>query len=269
MTLKANAPARALSLVLFVLPATGFWAQAMAAAPEKVTAVIGEQTRTEQAAASSQQRINQLDDEAQKLLSQYRQVTAETQSIKAYNLQLAAQVKSQTEEMESIQKQLGEIETTAREVLPMMQKMVNTLEQFVALDLPFLPEERKNRIATLKDMMTRADVSISEKYRRITEAYSVEMEYGRTLEAYEGKLGEGDAAKTVEFLRAGRVALMYQTLDGDETGYWDADKKAWTEDGDYREAVKSGLKVAKKQGAPDLLRVPVHAPQAAKAGAKS
>ena len=87
-------------------------------------------------------------------------------------------------------RQLGEIETTSREVLPMMQKMVATLDQFVKLDVPFLPEERTNRIAALKDMMTRADVSVSEKYRRIVEAYQIEIEYGRTIEAYQGKVGD-------------------------------------------------------------------------------
>lgn len=262
MTHKALPPAR---VWLFALAATAFAAQAPAAPqPEKVSAVVAEQAKTEQAAAASQKRINQLDDETTKLVGLYRQVTAETDSIRAYNQQLVQQVKSQLDEMDSMQKQLAEIERTSREVLPMMQRMVDTFEQFVKLDLPFLPDERANRVAVLRDMMTRADVTISEKYRRITEAYSVEMEYGRTIEAYEGKLGQGDQAKTVEFLRVGRIALLYQTLDGKETGYWDVDKKNWVVDNDYGDAVQAGLRVAKKQGAPDLMIVPVHAPVEAK-----
>ena len=94
--------------------------------------------------------------------------------------------------MTTMTRQLGEIETTSREALPMMQKMVATLDEFVKLDMPFLPEERTNRIAALKDMMTRADVSVSEKYRRIVEAYQIEIEYGRTIEAYQGKVGRQD-----------------------------------------------------------------------------
>ena len=79
--------------------------------------------------------------------------------------------------------------------------------------------------------MDRADVTISEKYRRIVEAYQVEMDYGRTIEAYEGELAsEGGDPRTVQFLRVGRVTLLYQTLDGRETGYWDADRKAWVVD---------------------------------------
>jgi hypothetical protein len=263
MTHKALTPAWALLLALLT-PAIVFVAQAAPPNPDKVNTVVGEQGQIDKAAAASQQRINQLDDQAQSLVGQYRQVVAESESIKAYNQQLAMQVKSQLDEMDSMQKQLAEIERTSREVLPMMQKMVDTLEQFVALDVPFLLEERRNRVATLKEMMTRADVTISEKYRRITEAYSIEMEYGRTIEAYDGKLGEGDAAKTVEFLRAGRIALMYQTLDGKETGYWDADAKKWVDDDDYSDAVKAGLRVAKKLGAPDLMVVPVHAPMEGK-----
>ena len=226
----------------------------------KVNSAISEQTKTEQAAQASQKRVTQLDEEATGMLGDYRQAIVESQSLKTYTEQLAAQVKSQDDEIKTMSTQIAEIETTSREVLPMMTKMLDTLDQFVKLDIPFLPEERANRIATLKDMMTRADVSLSEKYRRIVEAYQVEMEYGRTLESYEGKVGE----KTVQFLRTGRVALLYQTLDGKETGYWDVDSKSWKVDNSYNEAILAGLKVAKKQAAPDFIRVPVPAAKESK-----
>jgi hypothetical protein len=224
---------------------------------DKVNTVIGEQVKTEQAAQASQKRITQLDEEATGMLAEYRQATAEAAGLKAYNDQLATQVKSQQDELTTMTRQLGEIETTSREALPMMQKMVATLAQFVKLDTPFLPEERSNRIAQLQDMMTRADVSVSEKYRRIVEAYQIEIEYGRTIETYQGKVAD----KTVDFLRAGRVSLLYQSLDGGETGYWDADAKNWTRDDDYSDAITAGLKVARKQAAPDFIRLPVHAPK--------
>jgi Protein of unknown function (DUF3450) len=223
----------------------------------KVNTVISEQVKTEEAARASQKRVEQLDEETTKMLGDYRQMLAEATSLKSYNEQLAAQVKSQDEQVAEMTQQLGQIETTSREVLPMMDKMLATLDQFVKLDMPFLMEERGNRVAQLKDMMTRADVSTSEKYRRIVEAYQIEMEYGRTLEAYQGKVGD----KTVDFLRAGRVSLMYQTLDGKETGYWDANAKTWKQDSDYQEAIKAGLKVAKKQSAPDFVTVAVRAPK--------
>jgi hypothetical protein len=233
---------------------------AAGASAQSVDAVLAQQAGADQAATAAQREVDKLSDEAQEMADRYRQALTDAESLTKYNEHLAVQVKSQADEVASLRRQLTEVETTDREIQPLMQRMVETLEQFVSLDVPFLIEERKARVETLKQMMARADITISEKYRRILEAYQIEMEYGRTLEAWEGKLGEGDGAKTVEFVRLGRVSLMYQTLDGDETGYWDAQQNQWVVDGDYRQAVREALRVAKKKGAPDLLRVPVPAP---------
>lgn len=248
-----------LAVAGFAMLAAG-WVAQTAANPQLVNAATAEQMAAEKAAAASQGKINNLDDEKQTMLGDYRATLRETESLRRYNEQLELQLKSQEEEMVSIGKQIGEIERTNREIYPLMQRMVETLEQFVSLDLPFLAGERTTRIATLKEIMNRADVSTAEKYRRILEAYSVEMEYGRTIEAYQGKIGSGEATRTVDFLRVGRVALLYQTLDGRETGFWDATAKAWQEDDDYEDHVRKGLKIARKQVAPNLLVVPVPAP---------
>jgi hypothetical protein len=186
---------------------------------------------------------------------------ADVDSLDRYNNQLQEQVRSQEEEIASIERQLNDIDTTNREVQPLMQQMVDTLARFVQLDVPFLLEERTARVQELKDIMPRADITISEKYRLILEAYQIELEYGRTLEAYEGRLGTGADARTVEFARLGRVSLMYRTLDGTETGYWDVNQMNWVVDESYREAVEEAIRVAKRDGAPDLLTVPVPAPQ--------
>jgi rubrerythrin len=259
-----NSIQRAVMAVASALAVVVAWTAYAQGSPQTVTTTVNEQGAANKAAAASQTRVNQLDDETQTMLQDYRDTLRETESLRRYNEQLEVQIKSQEEEMVSMQQQIADIERTNREIYPLMQRMTDTMAQFVALDVPFLMEERNKRIATLRDTLTRADVSTAEKYRRILEAYTVEMEYGRTLEAYEGKIGEGDTARTVNFLRIGRTALLYQTLDGDETGYWDVDQKAWVEDSDYEEHVKDGLKVARKSSAPDLLIAPVRAAEVAK-----
>lgn len=246
-----------------------------AASPvEKLDAVTKEKAEADRSAQASQQRINAVDDETQKLLSEYRRAVADTESYVAYAAQLARQIESQNEELAEIERQLGEIETTSRSITPLQQKMLETLKQFVQLDVPFLLEERTARIATLEEMMKRADVSISEKYRRIVEAYQVEMDYGRTLEAYEANFGGGgNESRTARFLRIGRVSLLYQTLDGHETGYWDAQARRWVVDNSYAHSFKEGVAVASKTSAPEMMLAPVPAPVEAQsstpAGAKS
>jgi FtsZ-binding cell division protein ZapB len=220
---------------------------------------IDTQVNTDIAAQKSQEKIDNLSDETTDMLAEYRDVLRQTQSLKSYNDQLQSLVNSQQEEMASISEQLNNIETTQHDIVPLMLKMIDVLQQFVSLDVPFLKQERQTRLEALTAMMGRADVSLAEKYRRIMEAYQVETEYGRTIEAYQADLEDGETKKTVDFLRIGRVSLYYLTLDGKEAGMWDNDKKQWvTLSDDYIQAITDGLKVAKKQLPPDLMVLPVN-----------
>lgn len=235
---------------LLLLPATSF--------AEALEHAIETQVQTDTAAQRSQQQIDELDDEARELLMEYRQVLQQTQSLKSYNDQLDKLVASQQQEKLSIEQQLNNIETTQRDITPLMLRMIEVMEQFVALDIPFLPDERSQRLAQLEALMERADINLSEKYRRILEAYQVETEYGRTIEAYQGELKTDDATRTVNFLRIGRVNLYYQTLDERESGVWDQQTQAWhTLPRSDNKAITQGLKVALKQLPPDLLILPV------------
>lgn len=216
---------------------------------------ITTQVNAEQAAKQSQQKIDGLSDQTDQMLAEYRNVLRQTESLRIYNSQLEKLVASQQTELTSISEQLTNIETTQREIVPLMLTMIEVIEQFVALDVPFLPEERQQRIEALKVLMERADVSLAEKYRRILEAYQVETEYGRTIEAYQGELALAGEQRTVDFLRIGRVSLYYLSLDGMEAGVWD---DGWQSlDESYVPAIEKGLKVARKQLPPDLLVLPV------------
>lgn len=221
---------------------------------------IETQVETDKAAQQSQQNVESLADQTSEMLFEYRDILRQTESLSAYNDQLDKLVNSQQQELESITLQLENIETTQRDIVPLMLNMVTVIEQFVELDLPFLPVERSTRLVELNSMMGRADVTISEKYRRILEAYQVETEYGRTIEAYQGELVLADSTRTVDFLRIGRVNLYYLTLDSQEVGMWNANEKEWIRlDDSYRQPVNHGLDVARKQLPPDLLTLPVNA----------
>lgn len=136
--------------------------------------------------------------------------------------------------------------------------MIEGLSQFVALDVPFLAEERANRILDLQNMMDRADVSSSEKFRRVMEAYQVEMDYGKSIEAYPGLKKVDGQERSVEFLRIGRTSLVYQTRDGSYQGVWNKQTRQWEElDASYKNQISKGLQIAKKQLPPSLLMVPV------------
>lgn len=230
------------------------------AGAQQLQEALTQQVQVDKEAAAKQNELNQIRERTQDAAGRYQQATADAESLERFNRQLDEQVSKQNEEVASIEKQLLDIETTTREVQPLMLRMVDTLSDFIKLDVPFLLDERTARVERLKTLMDRADVTISEKYRLILEAYQIELNYGSTFDAYEGRLGTGPDARTVEFARLGRVSLMYRTLDGSETGYWDAQKKDWVSDPSYGDAVEEAIDVA-GGGTPDLLTVPVPPPQ--------
>jgi hypothetical protein len=254
--------ALALGLALAAGPVSAGEPAAVAPPSGPVAEVVDEAEAGNRAAAEAQALIEKLSDDTDALAAEYRKALQEKQSLAVYNKQLADMLVAQDKEIASLDRQIGEVDVVQREVTPLMLRMIETLGEFVRLDVPFLPEERANRVAGLREMMGRADVALSEKYRRLMEAYQVENEYGRTIEAYRGAL-EADADKrTVDFLRVGRVALLYQTLDGNETGFWNRQTGQWEAlPADYRSPVKQGLQIARKQIAPDLVRIPVPAPE--------
>ena len=231
-------------------------------AEDALGSVLAETIETNQAARLSQKKVDSLDDETREMFEQYRAVLRENESLRIYNDQLQRMTDAQQEEMVSLDRQIAEIASTHRDIVPLMLRMVDALDNFVALDLPFLPEERGRRLQNLRELMDRSDVSVSEKYRRILEAYQIENDYGRTIEGYRAELASGDVTRTVDFLRLGRVGLYYQSLDGREVGHWDRSAGAWRHlDADYRQSIRDGLRIARKQSAPDLLTLPVKAPE--------
>jgi len=212
--------------------------------------------------AAVQQRVDAISDKTDELLAKYRTALKQIDSITVYNSQMRELIASQEIELASIQSQLDRVEIVGRNVMPLMSKMVDAYESLVGLDLPFLLDERKERIVNLRKLMKRADVTGAEKYRQIMEAYQIENEYGRTIEAYRSTLDLGGREVTVDFLRFGRIALVYQTPDGTESGVWNQEKKAWESlDSRYRSAIRDGLRIARKKASPDLIRLPLPAPE--------
>ena len=139
-----------------------------------------------------------------------------------------------------------------------MIQMTQALDEIVGADVPFLREERLERIENLRFLIDRADVTAGEKFRRIMEAYLIEVDYGKTIEAYRGDLLRNNVVRTVDFLRIGRIGLFYQTLDGSESGRWDPEKTGWeTLSSNSRREIQLGLRIARKQAPPELLTLPI------------
>lgn len=233
---------------------------AMAQSLEKV---LNAQERRIRLAQESQERVDNTVKQTRSLEDQFKAVLKEIEGLEVYNTLLQRQVDNQVLQLTDLEESLQQVEVINRQIVPIMTKMIEGLEQFVDLDVPFLLEERSNRIAGLWELMERQDVTVAEKFRKVTEAFQIENDYGRTIEAYKGTLDLDGATRQVDFLRIGRIALVYQTEDGKISGVWDDEGGQWQSLGnEYKNQIKFGLQIARKQVAPDLVLMPVDAPEA-------
>lgn len=247
-----------MKLVNTLLMAGALLANVAVAQEDALKPVVDEAAKINESAAKSQEKIDSITDQIDNKLQAFKTLNKEIEGLEVYNNQLRKQIANQEQEMADLNAAIDEVSVIERQITPLMIRMIDGLAQFVELDVPFLPEERSNRIADLKSMMDRADVAASEKFRRVMEAYQIEMDYGRTLEAYSGIHMIDGQERDVDFLRLGRTTLVYQTRDASRQGVWNKQTRQWEElDSSYRTQLTKGLRMAKKQLAPDLLMLPV------------
>ena len=207
----------------------------------------------------TQEQIVKLDEQTRVLLADYQSTSKEYDSLKLYNDQVQKIINSQIEEIENILIKIDELDQTNQRIVPFMLRMIDGLENFIQLDIPFLMDERTDRLNNLKVTMDRGDVSTSEKFRLIVEAYKTELEYGRTIEAYRDNIIIDDVETSADFLRVGRIALTYLTVDGSKGGYWDTNTQTWEKaSSSIKRSPEDALKVASKQAPPALIKIPVY-----------
>ncbi len=215
-------------------------------------------------AQKSQARINKLQDDTADLIDKFKQVSKTIEGLRIYNAQLEKQLESQRTIMGKLEESISQITVIQRQMQPLVLEMLEGIEQFVELDAPYRKEQRLERIAKLREIMTDADVTIAEKFRQVLEIYSIESEYSRKIDSYEDTLNIGGEELRVDVLAIGRIALMYQTMDGSRTGAWDRAANQWVDldAGDYKKPVRDAIRIAQKKAQNDIMLLPISAPEA-------
>jgi hypothetical protein len=213
-------------------------------------------------AQQSQERINNIVEGTRSLEDQYRAINKEIDGLKVYNRLMRAQVEGQTATLDDIALSMDRVDVINRQIFPLMERMIDGLDQSVQLDVPFLMAERTKRIADLKAIMERSDVTVAEKFRKVMEAYQIENDYGTSSEFYEESLTIDGATRSFNMLRIGRIGLYFQSDDTSITGRWNNEIRDWEIDNSARNEVRKGLRMARQLIAPELIVIPVPSAEA-------
>ena len=205
--------------------------------------------------AVSQEKIDSTEKQTDKIVNEYKVVAKQVEGLKLYNEQKRIQIAAQLELMDKLDEQLVQVVVMQRQIPPLAQRMLESLESFISLDTPFRIEERQNRIDLVRSSLAKPKVTASEQVRQVLEAYNIEAEYGRKIDTYESTLEDGTV---VNILVIGRIGMFYQTKDEQSSGRWNNTTGTWDElPGSYRKPIRDGIRMAKKLAPTDMLMMPV------------
>ena len=205
--------------------------------------------------AQSQNKIDLTERQTDKIVNEWKAVSKQVEGLKLYNEQKRIQIQAQLDLMDKLDEQLVQVVVMQRQIPPLAQRMLESLETFINLDTPFRIEERTNRIDLVRSSLAKPKVTASEQVRQVLEAYNIEAEYGRKIDTYESSLSDGTV---VNILVIGRIGMFYQTKDEQSSGRWNNDTASWDElPGTYRKPIRDGIRMAKKLAPTDMLLMPI------------
>lgn len=231
---------------------------------DKTDDIVNAGVKRTQAGAASQKRIDDISDKTDKIVSQFHQQSKVVEGLKVYNDRLRRTLEAQQVAVTKLERSIEDASLIERQIVPLMMRMIVGLEKFVAADIPFKTKERNERIERIRGYLTNANISAAERFRQVLNAYSIENAYGQTIDVYTEALNLSGAEKTVNILQVGRTGLYYQTLNGNESGYWDREGKEWKQlDASYNEGITSAIRMTQGKEVQDLMKLPIAAPQEA------
>jgi len=227
----------------------------------KVDKAVNDGVARANAGKASQKRVDRIVDDTDRLIAKYKRELKVIDGLKIYNELFRSQIAAQERRKDKLRNAIAENAVVERQIFPLMLSMVDALEQFIELDIPFHIEERRERVAKLREIIGDAEIIGAEKLRKVYEAYQIETDFGSNLDSYSEVVTIDGKRTEVDVLRFGRVSMVYQSGDGKHNAVWDKEARAWAplDAAEYRNYIKKGLKIAKKQIAPELFILPVSA----------
>ncbi len=162
------------------------------------------------------------------------------------------------ERVDELSRRLAESDRLEASLQDSLLTILDRLEDAVALDTPFLGEERALRLAGLRRELVRPDVPAAEKLRRLLESLQVEAAYGGSVEMTGERIDVDGVVLTVDMLRIGRLSLFWRTPDGKRVGTWDPAADTWIElpEGERR-TVGLAMDMAARLRPVEVLSLPV------------
>jgi len=246
--------------MMVLLAVTGALALASAVTPRAQEAKkLGE--TVDQTVDTQQQTQKQQDEwatEQAALVNRYRTARANVEYLEKREAFEESEVSALEANIAELERRLVESKRLNESLQDTLNAVVGRLQTFVSSDIPFLTEERSARVASLKEVIARPDVTGAEKLRRVLEGLQVEANYGNTVEVYQEEVAVGDETIYADMLRIGRVSVYWRTPDGKRVGEYDRATGKWVElDDKYARPINMTVDMATRLRPTEIVDLPI------------
>ncbi|MGF1762905.1 DUF3450 domain-containing protein [Aliivibrio kagoshimensis] len=222
------------------------------------------ESQTNAESRQSQSVIDRDFKEIEQLKAQIEQKKVALNNLTLYQQHLANLVASQNSELSSLEQQIDDIKVTKQGIVPLMYHMLFALQQMIDTDIPVRITSRYERLDELNQLMKRADVSEAEKYRRLLEAYQIEIDYGTKMGIYNDEITlKNGEVRQVSLLHLGRIVLVARSMNNQQHWFYSKQQQQWNElNVEQVFSVDKAFAIAEKKQAPELLSLPLSLPVA-------
>ncbi|MFP4285156.1 MAG: DUF3450 domain-containing protein [Desulfovermiculus sp.] len=205
-----------------------------------------------------QKEVQAWSEEKRALVQEILSMQTEKKWLELQNEQHAAYIEQKENSIDRLEEQEEVAKSLRMELEPYLSEVVDKLEARVEADLPFLPQEREDRLQFIEQSLTEYGVSLSERLRRVLEAVSVEAGYGTSVEVNDRELDIDGSPVQAQVVRLGRVGLLYVTPDGGSAGMWDRKEQEWKSlDQDRAKEVQKTVDIIQERRVAELVTLPL------------
>ncbi|MDH3769148.1 MAG: DUF3450 domain-containing protein [Gammaproteobacteria bacterium] len=208
-------------------------------------------------ALAAQKRIDQLYRQREQILADINTIEQEGSTFALRNRELETTIAEVNQSLAEIDADRQAVTGTQTGIIKLLRGMIDALENFIELDLPFELENRRAIVAKLRADLVGADISVTQKYQAVVSAYLNEVRFGHSNSVSQERIETPMGSRVVDVLRLGRAGLWFVTQDGTQAGRWDTHTRRWIDaDTDPRE-VRSGIRVVRETSSSALVALPV------------
>ena len=248
------------ALTLGIVCILGIGSGPSAAAGDSPAAVKRTAERTVAVDARTQQAVDAWAEEEKRLLQEIDRKEREIKRFAWEREKTADYLATLEGKMAVLREKATEMEKINAELLPILDRGLESLDAFVRDDLPFEKTERTRSVELTVQALSDYDMGLLAKTRALFDAVAREVDLGYSVDVREDEIDIEGRPTRVKLLRVGRTGLYALTMDAAKAYVWDARRKEYLPAAAGARDIDQAVQIVERIRIIELTRLPMGQP---------